>query len=82
MTTIQNAHQIYVLENGYVVEEGTHKTLMTKQGGRYQTMVRRQQTERKASEVLDIEHDTEENQQTIRMLIFLLLKSNLFFFFE
>ncbi|CAF4431745.1 unnamed protein product [Rotaria sp. Silwood2] len=32
LTTIQNAHQIYLLDNGSVIEQGTHKTLMAKQG--------------------------------------------------
>ncbi|CAF3842261.1 unnamed protein product [Rotaria sp. Silwood1] len=33
LTTIQNAHQIYVLDNGSVIEQGTHETLMEKEGG-------------------------------------------------
>ncbi|CAF4208119.1 unnamed protein product, partial [Rotaria sordida] len=43
--TIQNAHQIYVLEKGSVIEQGTHETLMVKEGGKYQAMVKRQQME-------------------------------------
>ena len=74
LTTIQNAHQIYVLEDGNAVEKGTHKTLITKQGGKYQTMVRRQQAERKPSEILlDMDLESEENQQAICMLIILFL---------
>ncbi|CAF1681406.1 unnamed protein product, partial [Adineta ricciae] len=43
LTTIQNADYIYVLEKGSVIEEGTHDTLMMKDGGKYQTMVEKQQ---------------------------------------
>ncbi|CAF0776180.1 unnamed protein product [Adineta steineri] len=46
LTTIQNADYIYVLDKGNVIEEGTHETLMTKEGGRYQTMVKMQQSEK------------------------------------
>ncbi|CAF2904616.1 unnamed protein product [Rotaria sp. Silwood2] len=46
LTTIQNADQIYVLDNGSVIEQGTHETLMAKEGGKYQSMVKRQQMER------------------------------------
>ncbi|CAF4789632.1 unnamed protein product [Rotaria sp. Silwood1] len=46
LATIKNAHQIYVLDNGTVLEQGTHETLMTKEGGKYQSMIKRQQMER------------------------------------
>ncbi|CAF2124172.1 unnamed protein product, partial [Rotaria magnacalcarata] len=46
LTTIQNAHRIYVLDSGKVIEQGTHETLMTKEGGKYQEMVKRQQIKR------------------------------------
>ncbi|CAF2670966.1 unnamed protein product [Rotaria sp. Silwood2] len=39
LTTIQNAHQIYLLDNGSVIEQGTHKTLMAKQGGQRVALV-------------------------------------------
>ncbi|CAF3948834.1 unnamed protein product [Rotaria sp. Silwood1] len=45
LATIQNAHQIYVLDNGNVIEQGTHETLMAK-GGKYQEMVKCQQMEK------------------------------------
>ncbi|CAF3968608.1 unnamed protein product [Rotaria sordida] len=32
LTTIQNAHQIYVLDNGTVIEQGTHEILIAKEG--------------------------------------------------
>ncbi|CAF3127923.1 unnamed protein product [Rotaria sp. Silwood2] len=46
LTTIQNADQIYVLDNGSVIEQGTHETLMAKRRGKYQAMVKRQQIEK------------------------------------
>lgn len=41
--TIENAHHIYVLDKGNVIEEGTHETLMRKEDGKYQQMVKSQQ---------------------------------------
>ncbi|CAF3698457.1 unnamed protein product, partial [Adineta steineri] len=46
LTTIQNADYIYVLDKGGVIEEGTHETLLAKEGGKYQTMVKMQQSEK------------------------------------
>ncbi|CAF1320387.1 unnamed protein product [Rotaria sp. Silwood1] len=46
LSTIQNTNQIYVLDNGSVIEQGTHETLMAEEGGKYQSMVKRQQMER------------------------------------
>ncbi|CAF1554930.1 unnamed protein product, partial [Adineta steineri] len=46
LTTIQNADYIYVLDSGSVLEEGTHETLLAKEGGKYQTMVKMQQSEK------------------------------------
>ncbi|CAF1456940.1 unnamed protein product [Adineta steineri] len=45
LTTIKNADYIYVLDKGSVIEEGTHETLLAKEGGKYQTMVKMQQSE-------------------------------------
>jgi len=73
LTTIQNAHQIYVLDNGSVIEEGTHETLMAVEGGKYQTMVKRQQLEKKyddQDDLLDMEQVIEEDQQSTCMFIF------------
>jgi len=73
LTTIQNAHQIYVLDNGSVIEEGTHETLMAKEGGKYQTMIKRQQLEKKyddQDDLLDMEQVIEEDQQSTCMFIF------------
>ncbi|CAF3690454.1 unnamed protein product [Rotaria sp. Silwood1] len=46
LSTIQNADKIYVLDNGSVIEQGTHDILMAKRGGKYQAMVKRQQMEK------------------------------------
>ncbi len=73
LTTIQNAHQIYVLDNGSVIEEGTHETLMAIEGGKYQTMIKRQQLEKKyddQDDLTDTEQVIEEDQQSTCMFIF------------
>ncbi|CAF4071555.1 unnamed protein product, partial [Adineta steineri] len=44
LTTIKNADYIYVLDSGSVIEEGTHETLLAKEGSKYQTMVKMQQS--------------------------------------
>jgi ABC-type multidrug transport system fused ATPase/permease subunit len=54
LSTIQNAHQIYVLDRGNVIEQGTHETLMAKEGGKYQSMVKSQQMERRHDDKSDI----------------------------
>jgi len=73
LTTIQNAHHIIVLDSGSVIEQGTHETLMAKEGGKYQEMVKRQRVEK----TNDNEDDTmskakvdEEDEKQICMLIF------------
>ena len=38
MSTVRNADKICVIENGQIIEEGNHETLMTLKG-KYQTMV-------------------------------------------
>ena len=70
LTTIQNADHIYVLENGSVLEEGTHETLMAKEGGKYQEMVKSQQLERtniEKDDSINIEEMVEEDQQSTGM---------------
>ncbi|CAF2962403.1 unnamed protein product [Rotaria sp. Silwood2] len=73
LTTIQNAHQIYVLDNGSVIEQGTHETLMTKEEGKYQSMVKCQQMERiddDKDNILSMQKATEEEEKSICMLLF------------
>ena len=68
LATIQNADQIYVLEKGGVCEEGTHETLMSKEGGRYQAMVRQQQLET-MHKTEDDGGDVEKSEESICMFI-------------
>ncbi|CAF4619274.1 unnamed protein product, partial [Rotaria sp. Silwood2] len=68
LTTIQNAHHIYVLDNGSVIEQGTHETLMAKEGGKYQSMVKCQQMERindDQDDMMSIQKATEEDEKSI-----------------
>ncbi|CAF4002547.1 unnamed protein product [Rotaria sordida] len=70
LTTIQNAHQIYVLDNGSVIEQGTHETLMAREGGKYQAMVKRQQMERiydDQDDMISIQKAKEEDEKFICM---------------
>ena len=43
MSTIRNADRIYVLQNGTVVEEGIHDTLLSRENGIYKEMIHLQQ---------------------------------------
>ncbi|CAF2853400.1 unnamed protein product [Rotaria sp. Silwood2] len=73
LTTIKNAHQIYVLDNGTVIEQGTHETLMTKERGKYQAMVKRQQMETvndDKNDMMSIRKAKEESEKPICILIF------------
>jgi ATP-binding cassette, subfamily B (MDR/TAP), member 1 len=70
LSTIQNAHQIYVLDNGNVIEQGTHETLMANQGGKYQQMVKSQQIERMNDDTMTMEKVVEEEEKQICMLLF------------
>ncbi len=72
MTTIQNADKIYVLDNGSVIEEGTHYTLMEKENGKYKTMVKSQQVEKLDDHTKDdfkSMEKIEEDEKDICMLI-------------
>ncbi|CAF4991842.1 unnamed protein product, partial [Rotaria sp. Silwood1] len=60
LTAVQNAHRIYVLDNGYVIEQGTHETLMSQEGSRYCEIMRAQQREK-------TENDIDEITSTIQM---------------
>lgn len=59
LSTIQNAHRIYVFHKGSVIEEGTHETLMAKDGGKYQEMFKAQQTEQIKHDVNNKSNQTE-----------------------
>ncbi|CAF3163376.1 unnamed protein product [Rotaria sp. Silwood2] len=68
LTTIQNAHHIYVLDNGSVIEQGTHETLMAKEGGKYQSMVKCQQMESindDQDDMMSKQKATEEDEKSI-----------------
>ncbi|CAF3897240.1 unnamed protein product [Rotaria sp. Silwood1] len=68
LSTIQNAHQIYVLDNGTVIEQGTHETLMAKEGGKYQAMVKLQQIEKiddEQDDMMSIQKAMEEDEKPI-----------------
>ncbi|CAF1024549.1 unnamed protein product [Rotaria sp. Silwood1] len=68
LTTIHKAHQIYVLDNGTVIEHGTHERLMAKEGGKYQAMIKRQQTEKiddDNDDLMNIQKATEEDEKSI-----------------
>ncbi|CAF1176944.1 unnamed protein product [Rotaria sordida] len=72
LSTIQNAHQIYVLEKGSVIEQGTHETLMVKEGGKYQAMVKRQQMEGiydDQDNMMSIKKATEEDEKSIPCIL-------------
>ena len=43
-----------MLDKGSVIEQGTHETLMAKEGGKYQSMVKSQQMERTHDDKDDI----------------------------
>ena len=68
LSTIKNADKIYVLDNGSVVEQGTHETLMAKEEGKYQAMIKRQQMERiddDTDDSISIQKIAEEDENSI-----------------
>jgi ATP-binding cassette subfamily B protein len=50
LAAVRGADWILVLDNGRVVEQGTHDTLLAR-GGRYWELLRRQQLEEELEEV-------------------------------
>lgn len=73
MSTIQNAHYIYVLDSGSVIEQGTHETLMAKEGGKYQKMVKSQQIERTNDDydhIISMTKKDDEDEKQTCMFIF------------
>ncbi|CAF1570642.1 unnamed protein product [Adineta steineri] len=78
LTTIQNADYIYVLDSGSVIEEGTHETLLAKEGGKYQTMVKMQQSEKTIDtqdDLMDMAKAAAEDEEEILERIRLLSES-------
>ncbi|CAF4738551.1 unnamed protein product [Rotaria sp. Silwood1] len=68
LATIQNAHHIYVLHNGHVIEEGTHEILMSQEGSRYREMMKAQQrekTENDINEATSVTQREDDDQQQI-----------------
>lgn len=70
LSTIQNADQIYVLDNGYVIEQGTHATLMVNEDGKYHQMIKHQQIEQIENDGGSIMETDEENEKQFCMFIF------------
>ncbi|CAF1554487.1 unnamed protein product, partial [Adineta steineri] len=78
LTTIQNADYIYVLDKGSVLEEGTHEALLAKEGGKYQTMVKMQQSEKTINTqdgLMNMEKAAAEDEEQILERIRLLSES-------
>ncbi|CAF3532579.1 unnamed protein product [Rotaria sp. Silwood1] len=67
LATIQNAHHIYVLHNGHVIEEGTHEILMSQEGSRYREMMKAQQREKTENDINEatsvIQREDDDQQQ-------------------
>ncbi|CAF4704134.1 unnamed protein product [Rotaria sp. Silwood1] len=67
LATIQNAHHIYVLHNGHVIEEGTHEILMSQEGSRYHEMMKAQQREKTENDINEatsvIQREDDDQQQ-------------------
>ena len=72
LTTIKNVDYIYVIDNGSVIEEGTHEILMRKATGKYQAMFKSQQMEETDNEDdrISMEKVREENEKIACMFIF------------
>ncbi|CAF5066593.1 unnamed protein product, partial [Rotaria sp. Silwood1] len=51
LSAVQNAHRIYVLNNGCAIEQGTHETLMSQEGSRYREMMKAQQKEKTQNDI-------------------------------
>ncbi|CAF1128731.1 unnamed protein product [Rotaria sordida] len=51
LSAVQNAHRIYVLDNGCVIEQGTHEALMSQEGSRYCEMMKAQESEKAENDI-------------------------------
>ena len=45
LSTVRNAHRIYVFANGRIVDQGTHDILMAQEGSKYREMIKAQTIE-------------------------------------
>ena len=83
MSTIQNAHCIYVLDKGSVIEQGTHEELMAKEGGKYQSMVKSQQMEKiydDKDDIINMEKAIEEDEKPFCMILLIFIYLQVYFF--
>lgn len=46
LSTIRHAHKIAVLQEGQILEQGSHEELVQKQGGAYRALISQQQRQR------------------------------------
>ncbi len=63
MATIQNADHIYVLEDGKVIEQGTHETLIAQQQGKYREMIQAQEVEQLTDDVHEITNNKQVEEE-------------------
>jgi ABC-type multidrug transport system ATPase subunit len=87
LSTIRNADYIYVLDNGNVIEEGTHETLMGKEGSKYEEMVKNQQIEKLNNDDDDdifrkAKVDKKIDHHQISMLAFYFISKFLYYYFQ
>ncbi|CAF4340576.1 unnamed protein product [Rotaria socialis] len=65
LAAVKNAHRIYVLDKGSVIEQGTHETLMAQEGSHYRELMRVQHTEDDIDETSDPTHMDEDAKQPL-----------------
>jgi ABC-type glutathione transport system ATPase component len=63
LATIQNADHIYVLEDGKVIEQGTHETLIAQQQGKYREMIQAQEVEQLTDDVHEITNNKQVEEE-------------------
>lgn len=83
LRTIRNAHRIYVLDNGTVIEQGNHETLMKQEEGKYQALIKAQQIEETESDTNEIVSQTqieeEDEKQSCKSFFFLGANFHIFY---
>ncbi|CAF1611061.1 unnamed protein product [Rotaria magnacalcarata] len=65
LAAVKNAHRIYVLDKGSVIEQGTHETLMAQKESRYRELMRAQHTEDDIDETSDPKQMDEDAKQLL-----------------